>query len=351
MWQPIGILMFLCSSGVVLAQDMSSDAILKTAYCMCKCCAKDKSSCVRLSSSANYECGESMCNENTCVVYEKARCKSFCFCNKCKSVLEKDDPRCATRFPRPANCECKEKIDCKKHKKKPEKLDKILKNKDDPDSECAIPCYCKNCKATLPPENLRICLETEAPDSHCKCETIKCPGPGVIKNLNKIRQVRKKREEEKDDSFNFSDEIDLILDPVESKAMKCRMKCQCSICADAHDNVQETCERLLPKPPIDCPECDPDKVNCRENTIDEQCRVYCFCKKCKDDSRIPFNYKKSCIDVVNKQIGCLCEGKGDDCGIIEKMSERGTESFKTTKDKKRAKKGKLKKKKQDRDEL
>uniref|UniRef100_H2ZPZ3 TNFR-Cys domain-containing protein n=1 Tax=Ciona savignyi TaxID=51511 RepID=H2ZPZ3_CIOSA len=355
-----------------------SIGLLKRAWCACMCC-EDKAACYKDSSiPADYECESTTCTESFCEQWGRARCKTSCFCAKCKSSLDPTDNRCINYDSVLLGCSCPDPdtIECPTEASstdpaEPEELKDAKKTIESikETAHCIVPCFCSICKDGIPPQFQQKCASSGLPAADCDCSSTNCPTQAEIERfeqlaeeasnidlegeLEDMKEEAKKIKKETDEiNENLKDEIAAgrtkpIL-PAQLKTTKCNLQCICDECRDLSVSMEESCSKVLPERVDMCPKC-PDNIECPKVDSDAQCKMNCFCKKCMKDSRMPEKLYLECTRVRrNNEKSCPDEcSEEPDCSTLDQLVQPNS-SGEVHKD---VKKGKLKEKKRMWDEL
>lgn len=318
--------------------------MMRSSYCACRCCEGNKDICFRHKSiPATFKCSESNCNKKFCDAWDHAKCAKNCFCKKCKGKLNKDDYRCISEVAVAKECDCEKHkdLDCSHVQPAAKELNegaKMMASLTE-NLHCVLPCFCQNCKDSLPPEMYGDCMMSSSPGEECQCEGIGCPSQEVLDKLKLVKEMRARNPSKNSSAFKFSEEIDNMMSPEKAKDVKCKMQCYCDVCGQSSEKIYDNCEKMLPKPRVKGCDCKKEEINCPSNDIDQQCRLYCFCRGCKNDPRMNSAIAASCKDMAKKDdIGCMCADE-EDCSILDAIPKP-----KDAVVKEKPKKGKLKKK-------
>lgn len=344
-----GFIIGLVTAWLIVCSQASStteDLMMRTAYCACRCCEKNKECYRHPDIPAMFKCSESNCNEKFCDAWDNAKCAKSCFCENCKDKIDKDDYRCLSHTGVPDNCDCdKHKTNCDHVQNNAKEMNEGMKTmaKHAENIHCVMPCFCKNCKDSLPPEMYGDCMMGKPPGEECQCDGIGCPSQEVLDGLKKVREMRA-RNPGNSSSYKFAEEIDNMMSPEEAKKLKCNMQCYCDACGNSNEKIYDNCQKMLPKPRVEDCKCNKDDIKCPTDDVDQHCKLYCFCKGCLNDPRMGEKFIDSCNAMLKRKQDCLCADE-EDCSVLEKIPMPSDPV------KKKPKKGKLKKKNTDKDEL
>ncbi|XP_002129745.4 uncharacterized protein LOC100182280 [Ciona intestinalis] len=327
--------------------------LLKRAYCACVCC-EEKGACYKDSSiPAEYECESNSCTEDFCVKWGQARCKTSCFCAKCKSSLHPTDNRCINYDSVLQGCTCPspEVITCPdpgiapgeipepQEIKEAKKVLETLKE----NAHCIVPCFCSKCKDSIPPHFQQKCSSTGLPGPECDCKNITCPTTDEIQRFEQMAEEAsnvdldeemKKLDEMKKEAAQMQKETDEIneklkdeiaagttkaISPAQLKTTKCNLQCICDKCRSGSVSLAENCVKIVPHKIEMCPPC-PDDIKCPAVDNEASCKMHCFCIHCKEDDRMPDRLRNECDRVMRHSSDVCTECPDDvDCSTLDQL--------------------------------